>query len=498
MVRNRFCFLGLLLVLVICSQGLMAQNGSGSIDLNDLYNYADQPIPNYIMKDNTPVNNVLTDAGATLGRVIFYDKRISVDNTVACASCHQQEFAFADTAVASVGVNGSTGRHSMRLINARFSDEERFFWDERAVSLEDQTTRPIQDHAEMGFSGENGDPAIDSLFNKMAELEYYQSLFHFVYGDSQITEARMQQVISQFIRSIQSFDSRYDEGRSTAPNDGAPFPNFTMTENQGKMLYLAPPQIGQNGIRTGGGLGCAGCHRPPEFDIDPNSGNNGEVVALDGGVDYTNTRAPSLRDITNSNGELNGGLMHNASINSLSELVDHYNFIPVMPGNIMLDPRLRAPGPPGNNNPRDLNVTETERQQLIAFLETLTGTNVYLDEKWSNPFDSDGNLVVIPEMTTGIETDEASLVENFTLEQNYPNPFNPSTTIAYQLPEAAIVHLTVYDVLGRKVATLVNQRQNAGRHEILFNADGLNSGIYFYHIRIGQQILETRKMLLAR
>lgn len=125
------------------------------INLNSLYNYANQAVPSYITKFNGTTNPI-TDKGATLGRVLFYDKKLSSNNTVACASCHQQQFAFSDQAIASTGVNGTTGRHSMRLINARFANESKFFWDERAASLEVQTTMPIKDHAEMGFSGANG------------------------------------------------------------------------------------------------------------------------------------------------------------------------------------------------------------------------------------------------------------------------------------------------------------------------------------------------------
>ena len=134
----------------------------GTIDLNNLLNYAGQSKPAYIQKDNTPVANPITNAGATLGRVLFYDKNLSVNNTIACASCHQQRFAFGDTALQSLGLTGGlTGRHSMRLVNSRFAEESKFFWDERAASLEVQTSRPIQDHVEMGFSGANGDPDFD-------------------------------------------------------------------------------------------------------------------------------------------------------------------------------------------------------------------------------------------------------------------------------------------------------------------------------------------------
>ena len=182
---------------------------SGTIDFNALDNYSNQPIPTYIVKDNTPISNPITDKGATLGRVLFYDKKLSIDNSISCASCHKQEFAFGDTAQVSIGVNGTTGRHSMRLVNSRFALENKFFWDERATSLEVQTTMPIQDHVEMGFSGVSGFPDLDSLRRKLAKQDYYKELFSFVYGDTIITENRIQKSLAQFIRSIQSFDSKF-------------------------------------------------------------------------------------------------------------------------------------------------------------------------------------------------------------------------------------------------------------------------------------------------
>src|SRR5690606_12856122 len=138
---------------------------------------------------------------------------------------------------------------------------------------------------------------------------YYPQLFTWVYGSPQITEQRMQQALAKFIRSIQSFDSKFDAGLAMAPALAAPFSNFTMQENQGKQLFLAPPQFDANGNRIGGGAGCAGCHRPPEFDIDDNSGNNGIIGSLTGGNDLTNTRAPSLREVVDANGNAYGGFM---------------------------------------------------------------------------------------------------------------------------------------------------------------------------------------------
>lgn len=100
---------------------------SGTIDLDNLFDYANQSKPVYIVKDNTPANNSIDNKTATLGRVLFYDKNLSANNTIACASCHKQEKAFGDDATQSVGLNGGlTGRHSMRLINSRFSNEVKF------------------------------------------------------------------------------------------------------------------------------------------------------------------------------------------------------------------------------------------------------------------------------------------------------------------------------------------------------------------------------------
>ncbi len=352
-------------------QGVFGDN----IDLDNLANYANQLIPNYITKDNTGVNPI-TDAKATLGRVLFYDKNLSVDNTIACASCHQQAFAFGDNHDVSTGVNGVTGRHSMRLINTRFARETRFFWDERANTLEEQTTQPIQDHAEMGFSGQNGDPALSDLLTKLEALDYYQELFQFAYGNTTISEARLQESMAQFIRSIQSFDAKYDVGRSVVQNDNQQFPNFTAQENEGKDLFFRPPN--QNGA------GCITCHAAPEFDIDPMSLNNGVIgVFTDAtATDLTVTRAPTLRDIFNSAGVINGALMHDASMASATEAIEHYNAIDAT-GNTNLDNRLR--GVPGGNG-QNLNLTTAEIQALEAFIKTLSGASVYTDAKWSNPF----------------------------------------------------------------------------------------------------------------
>ncbi|MCR9155376.1 MAG: cytochrome-c peroxidase [Bacteroidetes bacterium] len=346
-----------------------------NLNVANLPDYEGQSVPNYISKDNTDGNEISNEV-ASLGRVLFYDRKLSVNNQISCSSCHIQAYAFGDTAQLSTGINGKTSRHSMRLINARFSTERSFFWDERAPSLEEQTTQPIQDHIEMGYTGEDGDSSLNDLLLKLMAIDYYQELARLAFGDELLTEARLQIALAQFVRSIQSFDSKYDAGRQQVNSDLEDFPNFSTEENQGKFLYMTA---------TGsGGAFCSGCHIPPEFDINQFSRNNGAIgVAGDpDAVDLFNTRSPSLRDLVNPQGELNGPLMHNGNFKTLLSVVNHYNSIPSENQNPYLDGHLRR-GPQGT---QQLNLSEANKQALIAFLKTLSGNEVYVNPDYSNPF----------------------------------------------------------------------------------------------------------------
>jgi cytochrome c peroxidase len=232
----------------------------------------------------------------------------------------------------------------------------------------------------MGFSGQAGRVGIAALLTKLQGVDYYNELFKFVYGDITVTEPRLQECLAQFVRSIQSFDAKYDMGRAQVNNDRQPFPNFTAQENAGKDLFLTPPVFDGNSSRIGGGLGCNGCHNAPEFDIDPNTRNNGVMMTGYTGVDLGVTRAPSLRDLVNNKGELNSALMHTGKIGDLSTAVTHYGSL--ITDNQNLDRRLK----PNGVNVQRLNLQPAEIAAVVAFLKTLAGTNVYIDKKWASPF----------------------------------------------------------------------------------------------------------------
>ena len=339
--------------------------------------------PSYVQLDNR-IGAAIDDKKATLGRVLFYDKNLSFNNSIACASCHQQNAAFGDTSSRSIGLDGGlTGRQSMRLANLRFSSEGKMFWDERAISLNDQVTQPIQDHIEMGFSGLQGQPGMTSLLAKLDSIPYYNELFSWAFGNKSASEAFIAEALTDFVSSIESFDSKYDQGVQTSGTINGPFSNFTVEENHGLELFLTPAQLNSSGIRTGGGIGCAGCHSPPEFSIGAGIHNNGvdHVAGDPSGFDTTNTKSPSLRDVLNSSGTPNTPMMHTGDFLEFTTIIEHYNEVIPDVNNTTMDPRL-AKGP----SVVKMELTTSEREDLESFVMTLTGSALYSDVRWSSPF----------------------------------------------------------------------------------------------------------------
>lgn len=361
------------------NQAILESAFGTNINLDNPTSYQNTNIPSYIRFSND--GNAIDDKKATLGRILFYDKKLSTDNSISCASCHQQDHAFSDMAVASVGVNGVTSRHSMRLVNVGFQEGSNYFWNERVNSLEGQVIQPIEDHLEMGFSGENGAPNLEDLLVKLSEIDYYQVLFNHVYGDETVTEKRLQESLASFVLSIQSFDSKYDQGLQITGDLDAPFPNFNTSENRGKILYSMNPQ--------NGGAGCISCHAPPEFAISDNIHNNGVIatIADPNLFDHDNTRSPTLRDLKSPSGVINGPMMHNGSLNTLLEMVEHYNDIS-MENQQLLDPLLFQSVGPNGPIGQKLNLSPTDKTALVDFLKTLTGEDIYSNPKWGNPFNN--------------------------------------------------------------------------------------------------------------
>ncbi len=335
-----------------------------------LFNYA-QPtlppsfnVPPIVQQDNTPANNPVTDAGGTLGRVLFYDKRLSFNKTISCSSCHQQSHGFSDPRKFSPGFEGGlTARNSMGLSNARYYQRGHFFWDERAATLEDQVLQPIQNAVEMGMT-------LSEVRTRLAAEPYYTNLFNRAFGSSEVTDQRVSRALAQFVRSIISTRSKFDAGVPVG------FSNFTPQENLGRQIFN-----GQVGRAT-----CTACHGTDNFVPGPNINNNGlENPYVDKGLggitgrpqDEGLFKVPSLRNV-----ELTAPYMHDGRFKTLEEVVEFYNSGVVAHPN--LSPPLRVPNPPGA--PLRLNLTAEQKAALVAFLKTLTDPNIATEPKFSDPF----------------------------------------------------------------------------------------------------------------
>ena len=343
-----------------------------TLDLSPIpFNYSNQALPDYfqsqliIEQDNTPAGNPVTDWGATLGRVLFYDKILSINNTIACASCHRQSLSFADDRSFSVGFSGAnTLRNSMSLINVKYYKNGKFLWDERGLTLETQTLLPIVDHIEMGMTN------LDTLVTRLKNTPYYPLLFEKAFGSQTISSAKAGNALAQFVRSIISFRSKFDEGRTLINSVRSPYPNFTPEENEGKQLFFTL-------------LNCSGCHKTETF-TSPSPKNNGlENPSVDPGVGAItndplqngNFKVPSLKNV-----ELTAPYMHDGRFATLEEVIEHYNS--GLQAHPNLSSQLRNP----DNTPARLNLTPVQKSALLSFLKTLTDRSVTMDVKFSSPF----------------------------------------------------------------------------------------------------------------
>ena len=345
--------------------------------------------------DNTPAGNPVTDAGAALGRVLFYDTRLSANRRVSCGSCHRQAHGFADPRRLSIGFDGRpTRRHAMSLANARYYARGRFFWDERAETLEAQVLAPIEDPVEMGSS-------LDAVEARLAGTSFYPPLFERAFGTPDVTRDRIARALAQFVRALVSHRAPYDDARAAGPPGSPAFlARLAPAARRGFELFSTPPGAGRRGA------GCATCHAgdaqislaPRNIGLDDFDGEvDGNFEALHaedgrgpGGVDVGagdgRFKAPSLR-----NAAIRPPYMHDGRFDTLREVIEHYD-ARVAPHPFLdmalLDRRLVVTG--GPVRPLRLDLTDDEIAALIAFIETLTDPAFLTDPRFSDPFPPGG------------------------------------------------------------------------------------------------------------
>ena len=313
-----------------------------------------------------PVDNPLTVQGVQLGRMLFYEKMLSIDGSQACADCHRQLDGFSDTTRFSIGVEKLPGkRQAMPVFNMAWHSNE-FFWDGRAPLLRDQALMPIQDPLEMNETLEN-------VVAKLSDTKTYRDQFTRAFGSDEITPEKIALAMEQFMLSIVSYDSKYDRYLAGAEE-------LTESEERGRLLFVTeynpffPDQSGAD---------CAHCHGGANFENDlyMNNGLDTDAEITDTGrekvtedpSDRAKFKVPSLRNVA-----VTPPYMHDGRFQTLEQVIDHYNagIREASTTDITLL----------NTKDTGLFLTEQDKQDLINFLKTLTDETFLNKEEYKSPF----------------------------------------------------------------------------------------------------------------
>lgn len=356
-------FIAVTVLLVACKKDETEQQANTSAVKYDptpyTMNHAGFPAP--------PIadDNLLTIQGVQLGRMLFYEKMLSGNNTQSCGTCHQQQFAFTDTAKLSVGIHGLLGkRNSMTAVNMAWNTGG-FFWDGRANLLRQQALMPIQDELEM-------DETLDNVITKLSASKTYRDQFMRAFGSEEITANKIALALEQFMNSIISNDTKYDKYRRGELT-------LDSSEERGRVLFFAEynpsfPELS--------GADCAHCHSGPNFSnnryMNNGTKSEGEITdigrqGVTGNInDKGKFKVTTLRNIA-----LTPPYMSDGSIQTLEEVIDHYNN--GLKESATLDPALRF------TREKGLMLTAQDKADLVAFLKTLTDYSLLNNMAYSDP-----------------------------------------------------------------------------------------------------------------
>lgn len=324
-------------------------------------------IPPFFPPMDIPIDNPLTIEGVELGRFLFWEKKLSGDNTQSCGSCHMPEHGFSDPDQFSTGITGQVGnRQAMALMNLGWARD--YFWDGRALTLELQVIEPVTNPIEMN---ENWEDALEELRNDPDYPEKFKRAF----GSTDITKARAAKAMASFLRIMISSGSKFDRERIGQYS-------FTPEEEAGFNMFLNEGGMNQATGEPWGGADCFHCHgfggmQMSDYlmhnnGLDANFQNDPGLAALTGNpLDSGKFKTPSLRNV-----EFTAPYMHDGRFNTLEEVLDHYNSGGVL--STTIDPMMEAQG-------GGLFLNSVMKQNLIAFLKTLSDPEFLTNPAFSNP-----------------------------------------------------------------------------------------------------------------
>lgn len=432
----------------------------------DPYPYSFVVLPFHLIADTSfiydPGNNDISDEGATLGRVLFYDQRLSANQTISCASCHVAENGFSDPAQFSEGFEGGlTERNSIGLANARFQPTGSFFWHAGTDTLQQQIKMALESTVEMGMD-------MDTMVARIQATSFYPALYNDAFGTPTITPERTFKAIGQFVRSMVSGNTAYDRGVMMIGIPEVPFPNFSAQENQGKDIFF-------------NSAGCANCHSSHNFTTMEPMNNGLDLVYDDQGFatvtgqssDNGKFKAPSLRNIA-----LTAPYMHDGRFETLADVVDHYsNGVQSHPN---LHSNLRVNG---TGAPIQFNFSQSDKDALVAFLNTLTDNQFVTDPRWQNPFGLDSITPIGNPITISIDP----IMDASDDLQVFPNPFTHQQRMSWTNLENTPAAIRIFNIKGQQVL----QETVSGTQFILDQAD-MSPGIYLVEIRTAQRIFRKK------
>lgn len=327
---------------------------SCSKDDNTVETYVPTPLPlevpqlfeERILAPVIPFGNPQTVEGVTLGKKLFFDTKLSADDTQSCASCHAPATAFTDSDRFSVGIDGLAGnRNSMPIFNLAFNYDEKFFWDGRVFSLEHQALQPVENPIEMHNTWQN---VVDALQN----TEDYPELFLKAFGTSDISKELVTKAIAQFERTLISGNSKFDKhllGTATLTTEEQNGFNVFMDETKGDCFH------------------CHGNVNNPLWTDNMFHNNGLDATFTDLGLgevtgdpaDNGKFKTPSLRNLV-----FTAPYMHDGRFNTLDEVINHYS--EGLQNSATVDPLMKKVDEGG------VHLSTQEKADLKAFLLTLT------------------------------------------------------------------------------------------------------------------------------
>ncbi|TWT36556.1 Cytochrome c551 peroxidase precursor [Posidoniimonas corsicana] len=322
---------------------LAAEHEDLGISIQDLDGMASSWLPGELgLLPETPVaaDNPLTPEKIDLGRHLYFDNRLSMDNSMSCATCHHPDHGWADPRPRSLGFGGlELGRHSPTVINTAFNGPQ--FWDGRAHGLEEQATGPIMSGAEMNM------PSPEEVTRRVKLAPEYKGKFEEVFGEAATLE-NIGRAIAAFERTVVSRDSKFDEyvgGDASALTD---------QEKRGLIVYVTKAS-------------CTACHSGKNFTDNkfhnlgvaqegPLAEDLGRFEVTKDEKDRGAFKTPTLRNIAQT-----APYMHDGSLATLEEVVEFYN-------------KGGGDKPGKSDLVKPLNLTESQKSDLVAFLKALTGS----------------------------------------------------------------------------------------------------------------------------